>query len=258
MKCFLDFPRSVRRGALWVSLVALLFSTTGCSKNISLKKYYFGNLFATKGQNVDKTADQLALQGMQNLGKKNYGDAVQDFKKLKENYPYSKYAILAEMKLGDAYFFDKQYSEAALAYEEFVRLHPRNEVVPYILYQIGMSHFLLFTDVNRDPEETQSAIQSFQRVTQMFPNSDYAKKADKQLAECKKRAAVHEYNVASFYYRTGDYAAAKGRHDSMVAKYPQAINDLGYGKSVEKMHTRCEVECAKGEKNPGVWTKLGF
>ncbi len=85
------------------------------------------------------------------MDKQEYEKAADDFKKLKEHYPYSKYAILAELKLGDAYLFDKKYSEAALTYEEFVRLHPRNEVIPYVLYQVGMSHFLTFTAVDRGP-----------------------------------------------------------------------------------------------------------
>ena len=250
-----DCIRRVRRRALPVFLAAVLLSSAGCA---NVKEFYFGDLWGKRGKTVDKTAEQLAAHGMQSMGKKNFDEAAEDFKKLKENYPYSKFAVLAEMKLGDAYFFDKKYADAGVAYEEFVRMHPRNEVIPYILYQIGMTHFLSFSNPDRDPEETQSAIQSFQRVKQMFPDSDYAKKADKQIFECRKRAASHEFNVARFYYKTGEYAAAKTRLDNMIMKYPQAINDLGYGKVVQKMQAKCEAEIAKGAKNPGVWTKLGL
>ena len=130
---------------------------------------------------------------MAKLEKKDYEKAAEDFKKLKEHYPYSKYAILADLKLGDAYFYDKKYSEAAMAYEEFVRLHPRNEVVPYVLYQIGMSHFLTFTTVDRDPEETKMAMQAFEKVIQNFPEigiRSKSRKADNGVQKARRLSYV--------------------------------------------------------------------
>ena len=241
----------------FLSLLVVFFLLGGCG-GTNLMQFYFDDLFGKSSSAIDKTAEQLAVQGMQNMQKKDYDEAVNDFKKLKEHYPYSKFAILAELKLGDAYFYDKKYSEASIAYEEFVRLHPRNEVIPYVLYQIGMSHFLAFSSVDRDPEETQLAMQSFQKVTKNFPKSEYARKADKQLFECKKRIVSHEMDVARYYYSAGEYAAARARLSGLIEKYPQVIADLGYGKDAQKMLTRCETECAKGEKKPGFWTRAGF
>lgn len=243
-----------------IPLVLLLFLLSGCkSAGHDFMDFYFGDLFGkSKSSTIDKTAEQLALDGMDKMHKKDFDGAVKDFKKLKEHYPYSKYAILAELKLGDGYFYDKKYGEAAIAYEEFVRLHPRNEVIPYVLYQVGMSHFLTFTRVDRDPEETQISMQAFEKVMQNFPKSDYSNRAEKQLQECKKRIVSHEYGVVEFYYMREEYGAAKTRIDSMIQKYPQAIADLGYGKSVERMLAKCEIEIAKGERKPGFWTRAGF
>lgn len=257
MNYFRHRSKKMLRLSGFVFMVFALFILNGCS-GTDLKQFYFGDLFGKGSKTIDKTADQLAVEGTQKLQQKDYGGATEDFKKLKEHYPYSKFAILAELKLGDAYFHDKKYNEASMAYEEFVRLHPRNEVVPYVLYQIGMSHFLTFTTVDRDPEETSVAVQAFDKVIKNFPNSEYARKAEKQLFECKKRIVSHEYAVARFYVITEEYAAAKGRLDAMVQKYPQAIADLGYGDSVTKMLAKCEAEVAKGEKKPGFWTKAGF
>ena len=241
-------------------LAVTLLALNGCSGTSlgNLKEFYFGDLFSKKTSTIDKTAEQLALSGMAEFEQKEYGKATEDFKKLKEHYPYSKYAILADLKLGDAYFYDKKYSEAALSYEEFVRLHPRNEVVPYVLYQLGMSHFLTFTTVDRDPEETQTAMQAFEKVIQNFPKSEYAAKSEKQIIECKKRMISHMFGVARLYYMNKRYAAAKTRLDTMIQKYPQAVADLGYGPPVEKMLARCEKEVAKGEQKPDFWTRAGF
>ncbi len=257
MKCFNTGSSRAFRPSRFLPLLVALFILSGCG-GTNLMQFYFEDLFGKSGSDIDRTAEQLAVDGIQKMAKKDYGKAAADFKKLKEHYPYSKYAALADLKLGDAYFHDKKYSEAAIAYEEFVRLHPRNEVVPYVLYQIGMSHFLTFTTVDRDPEETNLAMQAFQKVIRAFPKSEYAKKSEKQLIECRKRVLSHEFQVARFYYIIGEYEAAKVRLDKMIQTYPQAIADLGYGKDVEKIHSKCEKECAKGDRGPGFWTKVGF
>lgn len=258
MRIGLEKIRKVYRFAVFIPLLSLVLVTGGCGT--FLGEFYFGDLLGGKksSSTVDKTAEQLAVEGMQKMQKKDYDDALKAFRKLKEHYPYSKYAILAELKIGDALFHDKKYSEAAIAYEEFARLHPRNEVVPYVLYQIGMSHFLTFTTTDRDPEETQAAIEAFQRVVQMFPQSDYARRAQKQLFECQKRAAAHEFNVASLYYRMGEYFATRARLRTINEKYSTAAKELGLQKDIDKMLAKSERECAKGEKKPSVWTRLGF
>jgi outer membrane protein assembly factor BamD len=243
---------------LGILLLLIAFSVVnGCT---GLKDFHFGDLFSKKKPTtIDKTAEQLALSGMAKLEKKDYDKAVEEFKKIKEHYPYSKYAILAELKLGDAYFGGQKFSEAALSYEEFVRLHPRNEVIPYVLYQVGMSHFLAFTSVDRDPEETKTAIQSFEKVIQNFPQSEYAAKSQKQIIECKKRVISHMFGVAKHYYTIKRYSAAKTRLDTMIQKYPEAVADLGYGPIVQKMLAKCDKEAAKGEETkPDFWTRIGF
>lgn len=258
MRCTFNCSKRVFR-LLGLLLTATAFlALSGCG-GLNLADYKFSDLFAKKkSTTIDKTAEQLAFSGSAHMDKQEYEKAADDFKKLKEHYPYSKYAVLADLKLGDAYFFDKKYSEAAMTYEEFVRLHPRNEVIPYVLYQVGMSHFLTFTAIDRDPEDTQTAMQSFEKVIQNFPDSEYAAQAQKQIVECRKRIISHMFSVAKHYYINKYYAAAKTRLDTMVQKYPQSVSELGYGPSVEKMLSKCEIEIAKGEKKPDVWTRMGL
>jgi len=229
---------------------------SGC--NSYLVNFYFGDLFGGGGSDTEKNAEQLALDGVENMKEKDYGDAVKDFQQLKERYPYSKYAILAELKLGDAYFYDKKFTDAAIAYEEFVRLHPRNEVVPYVLYQIGMCHFLSFSTIDRDQEETRLAMEGFQRVIQAYPESEYARRAKKQLFECQKRTVAREFYVGQFYYRQERYGPAMDRLDRISTQYPEAVKALGYQDQVDEMLVECRKHVDQGDRKPSIWTRLGF
>jgi len=245
-----------RPAILWL-LPILIFGISGCDSY--LVKFYFGDTFSKgSSSSTEKSAEQLVMDGVQKMQKRDYEGAVKAFQQLKEHYPYSKYAILAELKLGDAHFQNKEYTDAAIAYEEFARLHPRNEVIPYVLYQIGMCHFLSFTTIDRDPEETRLAMESFQRLIQTYPNSEYTLKAKKQLFECQKRIVAHEFYVGRLYYVMGEFYAARERLEPINRNYPQAVKDLGYEEQVEKILGASQNRLNEGGKKPSVWTRWGF
>ena len=100
---------------LGILLLLIAFSAVNGCTGTSLSDLHLSNLFAKKKPTtIDKTAEQLALSGMAKIEKKEYGKAAEDFKKLKEHYPYSKYAILADLKLGDAYFYDQKIQRSSV------------------------------------------------------------------------------------------------------------------------------------------------
>jgi outer membrane protein assembly factor BamD len=249
--------RGLRLLARCFLAVTLLACMAGCS-GTDLKQFYFGDLFGDKSSKTDKAAEQLVVEGMEKMQKKKYGDALKAFQQLKERYPYSKYTILAELKIADANFYKKEYSDAAIAYEEFARLHPRNEVVPYVMYQVAMCHFLSFSTIDRDNEETRLAMTAFQRVVQAYPDSEYAMKASKQLFECQKRVVAHEYYVGEFYYKRENYRSAKERLDKINNAYPEAVKALGYDDSLAEMVRKCEKHIGEGEKKPSIFTRIGL
>ena len=56
------------------------------------------------GSRMDESAEELAEKGMESFEDEDYYDALKAFNTLKERYPYSRYAILAELKVADAHF----------------------------------------------------------------------------------------------------------------------------------------------------------
>ncbi|MDR3554263.1 MAG: outer membrane protein assembly factor BamD [Syntrophobacteraceae bacterium] len=239
---------------LCITLVAL----GGCAA-VNLETIDFSKIFAKKkSPTANKTAEQLIDMGKANLRAGKFSEAADDFKKLKEEYPYSKFATLASLKLGDAYFGEQKWAQAAMSYKEFARLHPNNENAPYVLYQAGVSYFLMFTTADRDSSETTVAIKIFNTVIENYPGSEYALKARKQLIECHKRLASHLFCVGKQYFVSEDYFAAKARLDALQQKYPQEIVTMGYGSQVERMLAKCNSEVAKGPKKPDIWIRMGL
>ena len=171
----------------------------------------------------EKTAKELAEEGVKAFRDKKYGKTIEVFEKLRDWYPFSEYAILAELKLGDAHYHRKEYEEAISAYEEFEHLHPKNESVPYVVYQIGRCYFDRRQVIDRDQGITRKAVESLERLIRSYPESPFAGKAKGHLRICNRSLAEHEFYVGKFYYKTQHYKAALERFKTILKSYP----DLG-------------------------------
>ena len=160
---------------------------------------------------------------MEALNDHKYGQAVEAFEKLKGWYPFSEYASLAELKLGDAHYYQKAYEDAIFAYEQFERLHPKNEAIPYVIYQIGRCYFDRLESFDRDQTMAKEAVKVFERLIRSHPESSYARKSKPHIRICQRNLAEHEFYVGLFYYKSKHYKAAMERFKTVVKSYP----DLG-------------------------------
>ncbi len=214
---------------LIISLVSMFF-LTGCS------------FFQSKEQ---RNADELVSDGMEDFEDGKYRDAIKAFETLKDWYPFSKYAILAELKIADSYYHLEEYEEAIFAYEEFDNLHPRNEAIPYVLYQIGRSYFEQMDTVDRDQSSTRKALETFDRLIKTFPKSEYARKAKAHRTQSYKVLAGHDLYVGMFYYKSKRYKAALNRFKAVLTNYP----DVGVHQFALMLIPECETSLKKISKD---------
>ena len=114
------------------------------------------------GREEAHTAQELAWNGMEDYENGRYADSIEKFQKLKDYYPFSKYAILADLKIADAHYHREEYEDAIFGYENFEKLHPRNEAIPYVIYQIGMSYYDQISTPDRDQTAARKALETFQ------------------------------------------------------------------------------------------------
>jgi outer membrane protein assembly factor BamD len=189
----------------------------------------------------EKTAEQLVAEGMTAFEDGKYRRAIEAFQQLKDWYPFSKYAILAELKLADAHFELKEYEEAIYAYEEFERLHPRNEAVPYVIYRIGSGYIAQMNSIDRDQTAVRKALDTDRRLVRMFPDDPYAEKARNRIKTCQKNLAAHEFYVGMFYYKNDQYAPAMDRFKTVLSDYP----DVGIHQRALEYIARCQAHLSE-------------
>jgi len=153
--------------AILLPLVFFTF-TMGCSTI----KGWFG-----KDKTDERPPEVLAAKGIKDLKKKNYDDAIETFEKVRDRYPYSEQALLAQLKVADAYFFKKKYDEAFQAYREFEKLHPTNKAVPYCIYREGLSYYRQRSTIDRDQTYTTKALEELikgKQITSILARVDAA------------------------------------------------------------------------------------
>lgn len=193
------------------------------------------------GAEESPTAEELAISGMDEFENGNYHKSIEHFQRLKDIFPFSRYAILAELKLGDAHYRLEQYEDAVFAYEEFEKLHPRNEAIPYVIYQIGRCHFDRITTPDRDQTAARKALETFLRLQNQFPNDTYSRRAADHLVACYKSLSGHEFIVGEFYFKSKHFKAALARFRTVVTDYP----DVGYHQPAMSLIAACEKKIAE-------------
>lgn len=230
------------RYSIWEYILlcaCLLFFFSGCA--------VYDSLF---GQSEELLPAELMSEGLQDLESGNYKSAAEKFQELKDRYPYSDFAIEAELKMADAQFRSKEYDAAYIAYDEFERMHPRDKSIPYVIYQKGLSKFEQVNAIDRDQSYSLIAKEEFERLVKRFPNDEYADRARRNIRKCLINLAEYELHVGHFYYKNKEYNAAIERYIYLIKNYPdmgQYYEALEYiGRCKERLVENLEQEDADG------------
>lgn len=220
------------KSALYVALVAVYILGTSCSSTVI---------------DNDSPPEAQYAEGERLEKKDRYMEAVERFRILKSRYPYSKYAALATLKIGDVHYKDEAYLEAAAAYKIFRELYPKHEMAPYALYRIGESFYMQMpSTTDRDLDPAQSAIDAYTKLILEYPNSGQKAEAEKRIHELRGKLAEKESYVGDFYFKRELYQAAAGRYAFLLEQYPdftyneKALYRLAY--SFERMGEYAKAE----------------
>ena len=230
-------------------LIAALLLLTGCGRALDR----VANLTPTDTVHEIFTAANDAMSAQR------YARAANLYQEVKDNYPFSPYAVEAELSLGDAYFLHRQYTRAAEAYKDFNMLHPRHEAIPYVLYQLGLSLRLSYTSVDRASTPVEEAITYLTRLIQVYPYTEYAEKAREDIQSCRRLLAMRDVYVADIYWSTGNYLSAWTRYMHVIQEYPDITDAAAYsyakGEVAYRRHLGNSSESIR-EDLVGTWKTL--
>ena len=218
----------VLRGATLAGLLAL----GGCS---------WMNPWSGKPDELDavKKEDPAALpveelynRGVDALNLQNYGVAVTQFDLVEQNYPYSTWAVNAQLMQGYAEYLRNHYTDAISVLDRFIQLHPSHRDIAYAYYLRALCYYEQIADIRRDQKGTQEAMGALQEVVNRFPDSAYGRDARLKIDLARDHLAGKEMEVGRWYMKQHLYTAAIGRFQRVVDDFqttnhvPEALHRL--------------------------------
>jgi outer membrane protein assembly factor BamD len=181
------------------------------------------------------TAKQNYDRGLEELKKENFAEAVHYFTYVKQKFPFSKFAGLAELALADTEFARNNYQEAIDSYKSFARLHPTHEKVEdgYVAFRIAGCYVKEMPDdwsilppaYEKDQSFVRDALRELDSALEKFPDSPFAKQAKEDRRGVLGRLIEHEVYVARFYLERGHPKAAILRIQAAIKRYPDSGRD---------------------------------
>jgi outer membrane protein assembly factor BamD len=164
----------------------------------------------------------LYVDGVELIKKKKYDDAIANFAKIRENFPFDPIAVVAQVKQGDAYFAKKEYQLAANTYEDFFNSYPDDENAAYAMKRAGECYEKQSPTLDRDQAITVKAVERFTFLKNRYPSSPYAQDADSHIRDLNRKLGARELYVGEFYYKSGSYNASILRLEYFLRSYPEA------------------------------------
>jgi len=200
---------------------------------------------ATTGSAVkseQESAKEEFEDAMKSLKGGYYQEALDKLNKVKAKYPFSIYATEAELKIGDVYFEDEKYIDAADAYSEFVKLHPLSSSADYATFRIALSYykdapsdwFFLPPSYEKDQTSNLKARDAFVDFLNKYKGSKYEKEAKEYLEKLNQKLIKHDVYIAKFYLHRKKFEATENRMRGIIEKFgyqegmDEALYLLGY------------------------------
>ncbi|MCC7072458.1 MAG: outer membrane protein assembly factor BamD [Deltaproteobacteria bacterium] len=187
--------------------------------------------FETNLQDTDVDYAQTAKanfdQGEQAFADGRFTEAVKFFEHTKNKFPYSKFAVQAELRTADAHFAREKWLEAADAYKIFCRFHPRDEKVAYATYRVALAYakeidqdvWWMPSAVERDQSAARDAIRAFDEYLARFPDDENAAEAKKLRVDARARLADADLYAARFYEEREKWKGAMWRYQRVANEY---------------------------------------
>lgn len=154
-------------------------------------------------------------------------DAEPKFRRLRREFPYSRYAALADLRIGDCQMQTDANTEAIQTFQTFVRYRSSHPLVPYARFRIAEAHFeqipsdwlLAPPSHERDLSAARDALRHLRRFVLDYPTDENVPAALDMAQRALDVLARHELFAAKFYEYRDDYTGMVLRLERLLYAY---------------------------------------
>jgi outer membrane protein assembly factor BamD len=160
--------------------------------------------------------EELYNNGVDALNARRFATADDQFNGVQQNYPYSSWAVNAQLMSGYSLYLQNKYTDAIGTLDRFIQLHPAHRDIAYAYYLRALCYYEQIADIQRDQKGTEQAMNALREVVTRYPDSSYATDAKLKIDLCVDHLAGKEMEIGRFYQKQHLYEAAIGRYQRVV------------------------------------------
>jgi outer membrane protein assembly factor BamD len=160
--------------------------------------------------------EELYNNGVDALNARRFSTAGDQFNAVEQNYPYSTWAVNAQLMSGYSNYLQNKYTDAIGVLDRFIQLHPAHRDIAYAYYLRALCYYEQIADIQRDQKGTEQAMNALREVVTRFPDTTYARDAKLKIDLCFDHLAGKEMEIGRFYQKQHLYEAAIGRFQRVV------------------------------------------
>ncbi len=197
---------------VWM-LVTLLLGTTACG--------------GKRDDPILRLSAGEALElGKEFLEQKKYYKARRHLTHAFEVEPNSRSGREALLLAADAYFLhggSDNYIKCEAKYRDFLNRFPTSDRADYAQFRVANCLAKRVEKPDRDQKVTLEALQTFEELLRLYPNSEYISAARQEIQILNSRLAAHELVIGDFYakfYGQGICQATIQRLEDLPERYP--------------------------------------
>ncbi len=180
----------------------------------------------------ERPVNELYNEAMDQMMVGQYVQSAKLFDEVERQHPYSQWASKAQIMAAFAHYQSNGYDDAINALDRFIQLHPGNKYISYAYYLKALSYYEQISDVGRDQQMTELALNSLDEVVRRFPESKYARDASLKIDLALDHLAGKHMEIGRYYQGQYEFLAAINRFRTVVDRYqttthvPEALHRL--------------------------------
>jgi outer membrane assembly lipoprotein YfiO len=227
--------KRIASATLSVFLSAICLLPSGCSSSSDPEpEPEAKELKTSKDQTSTDTPEAELVQ----LSKKMYqvgmySVARDSLASLKDRYPLGAYAKFAEIKYADSYFFNREYNEAAKAYENVIKSYPGSPDLPYIKLQAARSHIASARDAGRDRQPWERGLTIYNEIIAAYPETAYSDLAKTERGKVIEELSAYDREIIEFYRRQNNQAAVDVREARFKERWGVLLSEISSPQGAE-------------------------
>ncbi len=164
------------------------------------------------------SAEVSYIKAFKKLKAKDYLTASEDFEKINDEFPLSKWAIKAQVMAAYGFYKEGKYEDVIRISQDFARNNPSSPDSAYVQYIKALSYYNQMSDTKRAQDNAILAYGAFRELITRFRGSIYS-------ADSEEKLAIASEYIAGAKIENGNYQIKKGNYVGAIKNFQDVINN---------------------------------